>query len=53
MKRIPTVGVVLIDGSKVLLVEHGESSGHLTGSFGTPGEELNGEKPLLRLQLGK
>lgn len=41
MERIPTVGVVIIDDDKVLLVEHGEKAGHLTGSYGTPGGRID------------
>lgn len=33
---IPTVGVVVLDGDKVLLVEHTEASGHVTGAYGLP-----------------
>ncbi len=41
MERIPTVGVVIVYDDKVLLVEHGEEAGHLTGSFGTPGGRID------------
>lgn len=37
IQRVPTVGVIIIDGGDVLLVEHGERAGHVTGSFGSPG----------------
>lgn len=41
MKRIPTVGVIIIHEESVLLVEHGNSAGHITGSLGTPGGRLD------------
>lgn len=41
MNRIPTVGVVIIYDKRVLLVEHGEGAGHLTGSLGTPGGRID------------
>lgn len=41
MAKIPTVGVVIINDDKVLLVEHGEKAGHLTGSLGTPGGRID------------
>lgn len=33
---IKTVGVLVIQDAKVLLVEHGETAGHLTGIYGLP-----------------
>lgn len=48
IKRIPTTGVVLLrqdpDNSEVfqaLLVRHGESAGHPTDTYGTPGGRIN------------
>lgn len=47
MKRIPTVGIVILSGEDVLLVRHGEKAGHLTGSCGTPGGRIEeGETPI-------
>lgn len=36
MDAIATAGVAVVDGASVLLIEHGESAGHLTGSWGIP-----------------
>ena len=41
LPRVPTVGVVILDGNKVLLVRHGEKAGHITGSYGTPGGRID------------
>ncbi len=30
---LATAGVVVIDGSRVLLIEHGEGAGHITGTW--------------------
>jgi mutator protein MutT len=35
-KIIPTVGVLIIQDGKVLLVRHGEAAGHITGKCGLP-----------------
>jgi len=45
-ERIPTVGIVVLSQQNVLLVEHLEGAGHMTGSFGTPGGRIEtGETP--------
>ena len=36
-KVIPTVGVVAVQGSSVLLVCHEPGGGHITGTYGLPG----------------
>jgi 8-oxo-dGTP diphosphatase len=33
---VATAGVVVIDGSRVLLIEHGEGAGHITGTWSVP-----------------
>ena len=33
---IATAGVVVVDRGRVLLIEHGDGAGHLTGSWGIP-----------------
>lgn len=33
---IATAGVVVFDGDSVLLIEHGEGAGHVTGAWGIP-----------------
>lgn len=44
-RRIHTVGAVALNGSKALLVKHGEAASHLTGVYGLPGGRLDeGEK---------
>ncbi len=44
--RTPTVGVLIIDNDKVLLVKHGEAAKHLTGAIGLPGGRIDaGEIP--------
>ena len=40
-KPTHTVGVLIISRDKVLLVRHGETAGHLTGSYGLPGGRAN------------
>lgn len=47
MKRTPTVGIVIINHGKVLLVEHGIAAGHLTGALGAPGGRLDPEESTL------
>jgi len=39
-KAIPTVGVVIYKGDKVLLVRHGEKAEHITGVYGLPSGRL-------------
>jgi 8-oxo-dGTP diphosphatase len=47
MNSIPTVGIVVIQESKVLLVREGEKSGHLTGVYNTPAGRIEkGETPI-------
>lgn len=38
--EINTVGVVILDGNKVLLVKHGEAGNHITGTYGLPAGKL-------------
>jgi len=38
---IATAGVVIIDGDRVLLIEHGEGAGHITGAWGIPAGEID------------
>ncbi len=45
LKRIPTVGIVVLDGDCSLLVRHGSAAGHLTGSYGTPGGRVDRGEP--------
>ena len=33
---IATAGVVVVDGDRVLLIEHGKGAGHVTGAWGIP-----------------
>lgn len=40
MKIIPSVGVLIINGGKVLLVREEEGSKHLTGTYGVPAGRL-------------
>jgi 8-oxo-dGTP diphosphatase len=44
---VPTVGIVVIQGNKVLLVREGEQSAHLTGFYNTPAGRIEeGETPV-------
>jgi|SRR3989344_1577549 len=45
--RISTVGALVFNGEKVLLVKHGEAAHHLTGVYGLPGGRLNPRENLL------
>jgi len=45
--RIHTVGIVAIQGGRVLLVKHGVAADHLTGVWGLPGGRLSGSESLL------
>lgn len=47
MGRIHTVGIVALNGSKALLVKHGEAASHLTGVYGLPGGRLDEGESLL------
>lgn len=38
--EINTVGVVILNGTKVLLVKHGEAGKHITGTYGLPAGRL-------------
>lgn len=46
-ERIHTVGALAFNGSKVLLVKHGEAAQHLTGVYGLPGGRVDGDESLL------
>ena len=47
MNSVPTVGIVVIQNNKVLLVREGEKSGHLTGAYNTPAGRIEeGESPI-------
>lgn len=41
IERVLTVGIIILNNDDVLLVEHGEAAGHLTGSFGSPGGRVD------------
>lgn len=41
---IATAGVVVIDADHVLLIEHGEAAGHITGAWGIPAGGIDGEE---------
>lgn len=41
---IATAGVVVIVGDHVLLIEHGEGAGHITGAWGIPAGGIDGEE---------
>jgi len=41
---IATAGVVIIDNDHVLLIEHGEGAGHMTGAWGIPAGGIDGEE---------
>jgi len=41
---IATAGVVVVDGDHVLLVEHGDGAGHITGAWGIPAGEIDGDE---------
>lgn len=40
---IKTAHILVFSGNSVLLVRHGESAGHMTGTYGMPGERSEGE----------
>ena len=43
---VATAGVVVFDGDQVLLIEHGEGAGHVTGAWGIPAGAIDsGETP--------
>lgn len=47
MNIIPTVGVLILESDRVLLVKHGDGASHLTGVYGWPGGRINdGETPI-------
>jgi 8-oxo-dGTP diphosphatase len=47
MNSIPTVGIVVLQDNKVLLVREGEKSSHLTGVYNTPAGRIEkGESPI-------
>lgn len=41
---IKTVQVLIFQNANVLLVRHGESAGHMTGTYGVPGGRINGKE---------
>ena len=41
MNIIPTVGVLIIQDNRVLLVKHGVGASHLTGVYGLPAGRIN------------
>ncbi|MDO8269761.1 MAG: NUDIX hydrolase [Candidatus Levybacteria bacterium] len=44
LKTIPTVGVIAISESRVLLVRHEEGAGHITGVYGLPAGRINNDE---------
>lgn len=49
--RTPTVGIVVLKGSDVLLVRHGEGASHITGVIGAPGGRMDSdETPIVAAQ---
>lgn len=48
MKAIQTVGVLIFQDEKVLLVRHGEAASHLTGWYGVPAGRPEENESLLR-----
>jgi len=36
IKKVESVGVVLLDAAKVLLVKHGQAAGHINDTYGLP-----------------
>lgn len=42
----PSVGVLVIQNNKVLLVQHGQAAGHLTGTYGLPAGRLEEYEPV-------
>lgn len=42
--EINTVGVVVLNDNKVLLVKHGEAGKHITGTYGLPAGRLEDEE---------
>jgi 8-oxo-dGTP pyrophosphatase MutT (NUDIX family) len=41
---IATAGVVVVEGDHVLLIEHGEGAGHVTGAWGIPAGGIDPEE---------
>ena len=41
MKNIQTVGVLIFNKNKILLVKHGEKAGHPTGTYGLPAGKID------------
>ena len=39
---IATAGVVVVEADQVLLIEHGEGAGHITGAWGIPAGGIDG-----------
>lgn len=51
IKRVPTVGIIVLNPPDVLLVRHGEAASHITGTLGTPGGRIDpGETPIMAAQ---
>lgn len=46
-KAILTVGVVIKKDNKILLVQHGEKSSHLTGTYGLPAGRVEPNETLI------
>lgn len=47
MSTIPSVGVLIIQNGKVLLVRHGEAAGHVNGAYGIPAGRINAGESLV------
>ncbi len=43
-KVIATAGVVIVESGFVLLIEHGEGAGHVTGAWGIPAGGIDAEE---------
>lgn len=47
MSTIPSVGVLIIQNGKVLLVRHGEAAGHVNGVYGIPAGRIDAGESLV------
>lgn len=47
VQYVPTIGVLLVSGSIVLLVKHTEKAGHLTDTYGLPAGRVEEGEALL------
>jgi ADP-ribose pyrophosphatase YjhB (NUDIX family) len=46
MKKVPSVGIIVIQNNKLLLVREGKKSSHMTGVYNTPAGRIEtGETP--------